>query len=58
MAVSATHWLDLIQREYLSRFISGGGAAVKFIVAENNVLLMFISASRRGPRTGDFNSLP
>ena len=38
MAVSATHWLDLIQREYLSRFISGGGAAVKFIVAENNVL--------------------
>lgn len=38
MAVSETDWLDLIQREYLSRFIPGGGAAVKFIVGEDELL--------------------
>ena len=38
MAVSATDWLDLIHREYLSRFIPGGGAAIKFIMGENDII--------------------
>lgn len=38
MAVGATQWLDLIRREYLSRFISSGGSAVKFVVAQDGVL--------------------
>ena len=38
MAVSGIDWLDLVRREYLSRFVPGGGAAIKFVVAEIKVL--------------------
>ncbi len=38
MAVDATGWLDLVQREYLSRFVPGGGSAVKFVVADDAML--------------------
>src|SRR5271165_6159594 len=31
MGVTAEAWLDLIDREYLRQFISGGGSAVKFV---------------------------
>src|SRR5271157_1433304 len=34
MGVTAETWLDLIDREYLHEFISGGGRAVKFVEAE------------------------
>src|SRR5262245_28737856 len=34
MAVIADTWLDLIDREYLGHFISGGGSAVKFLEGE------------------------
>jgi hypothetical protein len=34
MAVAAAEWLDLIEREYLSGFVTEGGAAVKFAVGE------------------------
>lgn len=38
MAVPAPDWLQLVRREYLSRFVPGGGSAVKFIVAEDDLL--------------------
>lgn len=34
MAVIAREWLELIEREYLSDFISAGGSAVKFVVGD------------------------
>ena len=34
MGVTAETWLDLIDREYLHQFISGGGSAVKFVEAD------------------------
>ena len=34
MGVTAETWLDLIDREYLRQFISGGGSAVKFVEAD------------------------
>jgi hypothetical protein len=34
MAVGATEWLALMDGEYLSDFVVGGGAAVKFVVAD------------------------
>ena len=38
MAIRADTWLDLIGREYLSGFIAAGGGAVRFAVAEADVL--------------------
>jgi hypothetical protein len=38
MAVSTGDWLDLVRREYLSRFVPSGGAAVKFIVDGDEIL--------------------
>jgi hypothetical protein len=34
MGVAVEEWLDLIDREYLSQFISSGGSAVKFVEGE------------------------
>ena len=34
MGVAHEEWLDLIDREYLSQFISAGGSAVKFVEGE------------------------
>src|SRR5271166_6699715 len=34
MGVTADEWLDLIDREYLHEFVSGGGSAVKFVEGE------------------------
>jgi hypothetical protein len=34
MAVALTEWLELIDREYLRDFIVQGGAAVKFVIAD------------------------
>ena len=44
MSVSIGDWLDLMRREYLNRFVPSGGAAVKFIVGDDQVLS---EASRR-----------
>lgn len=38
MAVAANDWLDIIHREYLRRFIPEGGAAVKFVTGDDDVL--------------------
>jgi hypothetical protein len=38
MAVAADEWLDLIEREYLSDFISAGGGAIKFAVGDEDEL--------------------
>src|SRR5437773_48554 len=38
MAVAAGEWLDLIEREYLRRFIRDGGAAIKFVLGDDAVL--------------------
>jgi P-loop Domain of unknown function (DUF2791) len=38
MAVAATEWLDLIEREYLGGFVTAGGAAVKFAVGDDGAL--------------------
>ncbi|MGA2795713.1 MAG: hypothetical protein ABSE69_19785, partial [Roseiarcus sp.] len=35
MAVPLTEWLELIDKEYLSDFIVQGGAAVKFVIADD-----------------------
>src|SRR5262245_55225315 len=37
MAVTAQEWLDLMKREYLRRFIPGGGSAIKFVVGDGAV---------------------
>ena len=34
MAITAREWLELIEREYLSDFITAGGGAVKFVVGD------------------------
>ena len=34
MAVMLKEWLELIDKEYLRDFIVNGGAAVKFLVAD------------------------
>src|SRR6516165_6686985 len=38
MAVSSMEWINLVQHEYIKRFIPGGGAAIKFAVAEDDVV--------------------
>lgn len=38
MAVEIGQWLDLVQREYAQRYLSGGGSAVKFIIAGDEEL--------------------
>lgn len=35
MAVRSADWLDLMHREYLRRFIPGGGSAIKFVMADD-----------------------
>ena len=35
MAVRSSDWLDLVRREYLRRFIPGGGSAIKFVTGED-----------------------
>jgi hypothetical protein len=39
LAIAMTEWLSNIDREYLSSFIPGGGAAVKFVVGDPATLL-------------------
>lgn len=34
MAVAASEWLDLIEREYIVDFVTAGGSAVKFLVGD------------------------
>ena len=34
MAVAVHEWLELIEREYLTDFITAGGGAVKFVVGD------------------------
>ena len=38
MAITAREWLELIEREYLSDFITAGGGAVKFVVGDPHQL--------------------
>lgn len=38
MAVRSSDWLDLMRREYLRRFVPGGGSAVKFLMGEDTEL--------------------
>jgi hypothetical protein len=35
MAIASQEWLNLIEQEYVGSFIVGGGAAVKFVVADD-----------------------
>jgi hypothetical protein len=39
MAVRSADWLELMRREYLRRYIPGGGSAIKFAVGEDTDLL-------------------
>jgi hypothetical protein len=38
MAVEASEWLDLVEREYLRGFVTAGGSAVKFAVGDDGRL--------------------
>ncbi|MGH7068988.1 MAG: BREX system ATP-binding domain-containing protein [Acetobacteraceae bacterium] len=38
MTVSTTEWLEILEREYLAGLITAGGAAVKFVVGDDNQL--------------------
>ncbi len=38
MAIDSGTWLDLIEREYIRDFITGGGAAVKFAIGDHDAL--------------------
>ncbi len=38
MAITAREWLELIEREYLTDFITAGGGAVKFVVGDTHQL--------------------
>ena len=38
MAVRSPDWLDLMRREYLRRFVPGGGSAIKFVVGADSDL--------------------
>ena len=38
MAITAREWLELIEREYLTDFITAGGGAVKFVVGDPHQL--------------------
>lgn len=40
MSVAAAEWLDLIEREYLRGFITVGGAAVKFVIGDDDQLTL------------------
>src|SRR5208283_5054172 len=40
MAVAAHEWLELIEREYLTDFITAGGGAVKFVVGDAHQLMV------------------
>ncbi len=35
MAVSSASWLELMRREYLGRFVPGGGSATKFVLGKD-----------------------
>ena len=40
MAVAIHEWLELIEREYLTDYITAGGGAVKFVVCDAHQLLI------------------
>jgi hypothetical protein len=40
MTVAVREWLELIEREYLADFITAGGGAVKFVVADAHQLMV------------------
>src|SRR6266550_1863474 len=39
MAVAAHEWLELVEREYLTDFVTAGGGAVKFVVGDAHQLM-------------------
>src|SRR5438552_14827680 len=40
MAVAAHEWLELVEREYLTDFVTAGGGAVKFVVGDAHQLMV------------------
>jgi len=50
MTVPAHEWLELIEREYLSDFVTAGGAAVKFAVGDDHQLAVMASPGWRSMR--------
>ena len=58
MGVAAETWLDLIDREYLHEFISGGGSAVKFVEADAEELDDNSGAPGRACGTARARALP
>ena len=39
MAIRSSDWLDLMDREYLRRFVPGSGSAIKFVMADDEQLI-------------------
>jgi hypothetical protein len=44
MAVPLAEWLELIDKEYLNAFIAQGGAAVKFVIADDAIKARLVRA--------------
>lgn len=51
-------WLEILEREYLANFITAGGAAVKFVVGENDQLRFVQQRLRETARTHDLVFIP
>src|SRR5882724_8090898 len=54
MAIAAGEWLSIIEREYLSRFVFGGGAVVKFAIGDNATLVDVRRQLKQLAREGTF----
>lgn len=54
MELSATEWLDIMRREYLTDFVQAGGAAVKVAVTEQDTTRMRVrdELRRQGEAAG------
>ncbi|HJU17453.1 MAG TPA: BREX system ATP-binding domain-containing protein [Stellaceae bacterium] len=53
MPVASTEWTNLIEQEYISDFITAGGAAVKFAVGDDERIAAVAAALRQASRRHD-----
>ena len=51
MAIAAAEWLEYVDREYLSAFVPGGGAAVKFAIGDPATLSALRAGLSRSARS-------
>ena len=58
MAVRLSDWLGLVEREYLRRFVPGGGSAIKFVTGDEGVIAEVRVRLESAATAGAFDLIP